>query len=47
MSVRVIARLARDRVRWELGGDQLYVDFNLSRACLQAGQKIRIGLPSL
>lgn len=43
MNVRVIALLARDRARWKLAGDQLYVDFDLSRAYLQAGQKIRIG----
>jgi len=43
MSVRVIALLARDKTRWKLAGDQLYVDFDLSRACLQAGQKIGIG----
>lgn len=32
-----------DRTRWELAGDQLYVDFDLSDANLPAGTRVRIG----
>lgn len=34
---------AGDRSRWELAGDQLYVDFDISDANLPAGTRVQIG----
>jgi hypothetical protein len=34
---------AGDRSRWDLAGDQLYVDFDLSDANLPAGTQVQIG----
>jgi MOSC domain-containing protein YiiM len=34
---------AGDRTRWELAGDQLYVDFDISDANLPAGTRVQIG----
>lgn len=34
---------AGDRTRWELAGDQLYVDFDLSDEKLPAGTRVQIG----
>ena len=43
MSVRVIALLAQDQARWQLAGDQLYLDLDLSAANLPAGTQLGIG----
>ena len=43
MNSRVIQLLAGDRSRWELAGDQLFVDFDLSKDNLPIGQRIKIG----
>ena len=43
MSVRVIALLAQDEARWQLAGDQLYLDLDLSAANLPAGTQLAIG----
>lgn len=43
MNARVIALVARDRDRWPLAGDQLYVDFDLSEANVPPGTRIAVG----
>jgi hypothetical protein len=43
MNSRVMALLARDRSRWALSGDQLFVDFDLSAANLPPGTRVAIG----
>jgi MOSC domain-containing protein YiiM len=43
MNARVIALLARERGRWPLAGDQLYVDMDLSAGHLPAGTRLRLG----
>jgi MOSC domain-containing protein YiiM len=43
MSARAVALAARDRDRWALAGDQLYVDFDLSRENLPPGTRLAIG----
>ncbi len=43
MNSRMIQLLAGDPARWELAGDNLFVDFNLSRDNLTTGQQLRIG----
>lgn len=43
MNARVIALLARNRDRWPLAGDQLYVDLDLSTANLPPGTRLIIG----
>jgi MOSC domain-containing protein YiiM len=43
MNARAIALIARDRDRWPLAGDQLYVDFDLSVDNLPAGTRLAIG----
>lgn len=43
MNSRCIALLARDKSRWPLAGDQLYVDLDLSDENLPAGQQLAIG----
>jgi MOSC domain-containing protein YiiM len=40
---RIIQLLARDRSRWPLAGDQLFVDFDLSSDNLRPGQRLVIG----
>ena len=40
---RVIALIAGDRARWQLAGDQLFVDMDLSTANLPAWTEIAIG----
>jgi hypothetical protein len=40
---RLMQLIARDRSRWPLAGDQLYVDLDLSEANLPPGQRIAIG----
>ncbi len=43
MNSRVISLLARERERWQLAGDQLYVDLDLSDENLPPGSRIAIG----
>jgi MOSC domain-containing protein YiiM len=43
MNSRCAALLARDRSRWPLAGDQLYVDLDLSHENLPTGQRLAIG----
>jgi hypothetical protein len=43
MSSRVIALLAQERARWQLAGDQLYVDLDLSAENLPPGTRLAIG----
>jgi hypothetical protein len=43
MNSRVIALLAQDKGRWQLAGDQLFVDLDLSAANLPPGTRLAIG----
>jgi len=43
MNSRVIALLAQDDGRWELAGDQLFVDLDLSAANLPPGTRLSLG----
>jgi len=43
INARLIALVAQTRERWALAGDQLYVNFDLSRAHLPAGTRVAIG----
>lgn len=43
MNARVIALIARDRERWPLAGDQLYVDLDLRPENLPAGTRLALG----
>lgn len=43
MNSRVIALLARDKERWPLAGDQLYLDMDLSEENLPAGTRLALG----
>ncbi|WP_146448056.1 MOSC domain-containing protein [Bythopirellula polymerisocia] len=43
MNSHVISLLAQDRERWQLAGDQLYVDFDLSDENLPVGSQLAIG----
>src|SRR4029453_18423859 len=43
MNSRVIALLAVDRDRWQLAGDQLYIDMDLSEQNLPAGSRLALG----
>ena len=44
MNSRVVDLIAGgDRSRWELAGDQLFVDFDISKDNLPVGQQIQIG----
>ncbi len=43
MNVRVTALLAQDKSRWQLAGDQLLVDLNLSDENLPPGTRLAIG----
>jgi MOSC domain-containing protein YiiM len=47
INARLIALVAQTRERWPLAGDQLYVDFDLSRAHLPAGARVAIGAAEL
>ena len=40
---RLVALVARERSRWHLAGDQLYVDLDLSEANLPPGTRLAIG----
>lgn len=43
MNTRVLARIAGTRDRWELAGDNLLVDLDISAANLPPGQRLRVG----
>ena len=43
MNSRMIDLVAGEKARWELAGDNLFVDLDLSRENLQAGQRLSIG----
>jgi MOSC domain-containing protein YiiM len=43
VSARAVALAARDRDRWPLAGDQLYVDLDISRDNLPPGTRLAIG----
>ena len=43
MNARVIALLARQKDRWPLAGDQLYIDLDLSAGNLPAGTRLALG----
>jgi MOSC domain-containing protein YiiM len=43
MNARSAALVAQDSDRWQLAGDQLYVDLDLSGENLPAGTRLRIG----
>jgi hypothetical protein len=43
MNSRVIALLAQDKERWQLAGDQLFIDIDLSVENLPAGTQLSLG----
>jgi hypothetical protein len=43
MNSRVVALLAQDKDRWQLAGDQLYLDLDLSADNLPAGTRLALG----
>jgi hypothetical protein len=43
MNSRVIALLAQEKERWQLAGDQLYMDMDLSAENLPAGTRLALG----
>jgi len=43
MNARVTALVAQDKRRWQLAGDQLYLDMDLSAENLPAGTQLAIG----
>jgi MOSC domain-containing protein YiiM len=43
MNARAAQAVARDRERWPLAGDQLFVDFDLSVDNLPAGTRVAVG----
>jgi hypothetical protein len=43
MNARVTALVSQDRSRWQLAGDQLYVDMDLSDDNLPPGTRLQIG----
>ncbi len=43
MNSRVIALLAEDKDRWQLAGDQLFIEMDLSAENLPAGTRLAIG----
>lgn len=43
MNSRTIALLAQDKNRWQLAGDQLYIDLNLSAENLPPGTRLALG----
>ena len=43
MNSRVTALVARDKDRWQLAGDQLYVDMDLSEENVPAGTRLSLG----
>jgi MOSC domain-containing protein YiiM len=47
MNARAVELVARDRERWALAGDQLYVDLDLSEANLPPGTRLALGSAEL
>jgi len=47
MNARAVELVARDRERWALAGDQLYVDLDLSAANLPPGTRLALGSAEL
>ncbi len=47
MNSRVVALVAQDPDRWELAGDQLYVDLDLSENNLPAGTRLVLGTATI
>jgi len=43
MNSRVIALLAQDKSRWQLAGDQLFIDMDLSEANVPSGTRLVMG----
>jgi hypothetical protein len=43
MSARAVALVAREKSRWALAGDQLYIDLDLSEANLPPGTRLALG----
>ena len=43
MNARVIALVAQEKDRWQLAGDQLYVDMDLSADNLPVGTQLTLG----
>lgn len=43
MNSRAVALVAREKHRWQLAGDQLFIDLDLSKDNLPAGSRIRLG----
>lgn len=43
MNSRVTALVAQEKDRWQLAGDQLYIDMDLSKENLPAGARIQVG----
>jgi hypothetical protein len=43
MNARAAALVAQDQERWQLAGDQLYIDLDLSQENLPAGTQLAIG----
>jgi hypothetical protein len=43
MNSRVIALIAQDRERWQLAGDQLFIDLDLAAANLPQGTRLALG----
>jgi MOSC domain-containing protein YiiM len=43
MNARAVALVAHDRTRWQLAGDQLFIDLDLSDDNLPAGTQLAIG----
>jgi hypothetical protein len=43
MNARVISLVAGDKDRWQLAGDQLYIDLDLSDENLPAGSRLALG----
>ena len=43
MNARVVELLAQEKERWELAGDQLFIDLDLSVTNLPAGSRLAIG----
>ncbi len=47
MNSRAIALVARSKDRWQLAGDQLYVDLDLSTDNLPPGTRLRVGTATI
>ena len=43
MNARAIAHIAQERERWQLAGDQLYIDMDISEDNMQAGTHLQLG----